>query len=106
MDFTLMQKMSQWIRAHRPFQRRSERIEITIETSETWDLEWRSQSRNEVCPKCGCESTLLPLNAGSIDALAKNIGVPVGDAHHAEGTFLPGLVKPLVRKPFSRTKNL
>lgn len=42
-----MHKMWQWFWPFRVLKRR--RVEITIETSETWDLHWSSETRCNTC---------------------------------------------------------
>jgi hypothetical protein len=56
----MFQKMTQWLFGRRLFSRRPEKIQITVETCETWDVQWFRQSRIELCPICGAETVFIP----------------------------------------------
>jgi hypothetical protein len=85
----MMQKMTQWFSDLGFFRHRKARIEITVETNETWGVEWFRQSRGELCPTCGAETIFIPSNLGAqvvrveeelIDGLIEN-----GRVHFSEG---------------------
>lgn len=60
-DFTTLKKMAQWwLDWRRMFARQKEKIEITVETSESWEVQWFRQSKTECCPTCGAETFYIP----------------------------------------------
>lgn len=61
----MMHKMAQWFFGLRPFRRREGRIEITVETNETWGIQWFRQRESEHCPKCGAETVFVPADTGT-----------------------------------------
>lgn len=87
-DSTMMRKMSQWFWPLRRFHKRRERIEITIETSETWDYQWLRENRSEDCPKYGCESVFVPPDVGAevirVDTTLLNGWAETGRVHFSE----------------------
>lgn len=52
--------MTQWLDWRRMFARRREKIEITIETSESWEIRRFRQSQAERCPVCRAETIFIP----------------------------------------------
>jgi hypothetical protein len=60
--FTTMSKLTQWFFGREPESRRKEKVEITVETKETWDVRWFRQSRAEMCLICRTETIFVPLD--------------------------------------------
>lgn len=52
--------MTQWLDWRRMFARRKEKVEITVETRESWEVRWFRQSRAEQCPTCRAETIFIP----------------------------------------------
>lgn len=61
----MMQKMTQWFFGLVPFRRRKEKIEITVETNETWGVQWFRQSKSEICPVCGSVTIFISPDLGA-----------------------------------------
>jgi hypothetical protein len=60
-----MYKMTQWFFRHGLFWRRREKIEITVETKESWEISWLRQSKTEFCSICQTETIFLPPELGA-----------------------------------------
>lgn len=60
-----MGRITQWLSGLSPFKGPKARIEITVETNETWDVQWFRQSKSELCPVCGAETIFIPFDLGT-----------------------------------------
>ena len=57
--------MAQWKILRGLFSRPKEKIEITIETNESWEISWFRKSRTESCPVCRTETISVPEELGA-----------------------------------------
>lgn len=57
--------MAQWLNWRWLFSRRRERIEISVETKESWEVHWFKKSRAELCPLCEAETIFIPFDLGA-----------------------------------------
>lgn len=57
--------MAQWFNWRGLFSRRRERIEISVETRESWEVHWFKKSRAEHCPLCEAETIFIPFDLGA-----------------------------------------
>lgn len=55
----------QWFCEHEWFKRDRERIEITVETKESWEIHWLRQSRAQMCRICQTETIFIPVDLGT-----------------------------------------
>jgi hypothetical protein len=60
----MMQRMTQWFFGLRIFARQKKKVEITVETSETWGIKWFRQSKSEICTQCGAETIFVSPDLG------------------------------------------
>lgn len=88
--------MAQWLSWRWLFSRRKERIEISVETKESWEVHWFKKSRAELCPLCEAETIFIPLDLGAqiiqasveeIENLVKN-----GNVHFRQTAEMERLV--------------
>lgn len=54
--------MAQWCNWRRLFSRRREKIEISVETKESWEIRWTNRSNKQLCPFCQIETLFLPVD--------------------------------------------
>lgn len=81
--------MTQWFLELGLFRRRKERIEIAVETNETWKVEWFRESRSELCPVCGAETIFIPAEIGAqvvrADSAVIEDLLDTGQVHSSDG---------------------
>lgn len=71
--------MAQWLNWRWLFWRRREKIEITVETTESWEIHWLRRSKTENCPFCQAEAIFVPRDLGAqiiradLDAIEKMV---------------------------------
>ena len=56
--------MAQWFNWRGLFSRRRKRIEISVETRESWQVCRFKESITELCPLCRAETIFIPLDSG------------------------------------------
>lgn len=59
-----MNIMAQWLNRLGIFPRRKEKIEITVETKESWEINLFRQSRTDFCPRCKSDTVFIPPDLG------------------------------------------
>ena len=57
--------MAQWFDWRRLFSPRRKKIEITVETNESWEIRWLRKSRTELCRTCKTETVFVPSELGA-----------------------------------------
>lgn len=64
MNSTMMQRMTQWFFRLGTLARKK-RVEITVETNETWGIKWFRQSKSELCSRCCAETFFISPDLGA-----------------------------------------
>ena len=54
--------MAQWFNWRALFSRRREKIEISVETKESWEFRRTKRSNKQLCPFCQIETLFLPVD--------------------------------------------
>ncbi len=59
-----METMRQWLNWWKIFTRSKQKIEITVETKESWEINWFRRSKTSLCPVCKMETVFVPAELG------------------------------------------
>lgn len=59
-----MNTITDWLNRRGFFSRRREKIEITVETKESWEINWFRRSKTSECPNCQAETIFIPAVMG------------------------------------------
>lgn len=60
-----MNTIANWLNRRGFFSRRREKIEITVETKESWEINWFRRSKTSQCPHCRAETIFIPAEIGN-----------------------------------------
>jgi hypothetical protein len=59
-----MNTIVNWLNRRGFFSRGTEKIEITVETKESWEINWFRRSKTSQCPHCKAETVFVPADLG------------------------------------------
>lgn len=67
--------MTQWKNLRDFFSRQKEKVEITVETKESWEVHWFKKSRAELCRVCKAETIFVPTNLAAQIVRAEKVPI-------------------------------